>query len=198
MRPPSTTCGGGSDGHRNARTNGAPCRCFPLLSLFNALHMWGLVHGGSRILDRSAPEGLPPCLHPFLFPAIPNLDLQSFTLQLHTLDPWLGAARVSSGSSAKDPAANLELDSKFIHDPRHPRIHHAANSGTGPVVCWPAPIAGTARPSRLWKRSRAGHAVAVCVTRRVWGGVRRLRWAFASMRFRRKFRKFQYPKYPLL
>jgi hypothetical protein len=111
------------------------------------------------------------CLHPFLFPAIPNLDLQSFTLQLHTLDPWLGAARVSSGSSAKDPAANLELDSKFIHDPH--AIHHAAQIlGTGPVLCWPAPIAGTARPSRLWTRSRAGHAVAVCVTRRVWGGVR--------------------------
>ena len=46
-----------------------------------------------NILDRSAPEAA--CLHPFLFPAIPNLDLQSFTIRLHTLDPWLGAARAS-------------------------------------------------------------------------------------------------------
>jgi hypothetical protein len=96
------------------------------------------------------------CLHPFLFPAIPNLDLQSFTLQLHTLDPWLGAARVSSGSSAKDPAANLELDSKFIHgSTRHPprransrygscavlagtySRHRTSVSSVDAVSCWP-------------------------------------------------------------
>jgi hypothetical protein len=80
------------------------------------------------------------CLHPFLFPAIPNLDLQSFTLQLHTLDPWLGAARVSSGSSAKDPAANLELDSKFIHDP-HAILHPPRRANSRYGSC--AVLAGT-------------------------------------------------------